>query len=93
MRKTLGILLVFVFLSGCASRYKTYTLIEGSEERNNTFSKSSSDASDPNSSSMTEQQDQNDEQLVKRVIVDRKTGNIYYFQSIGGTLQVKEPKK
>ena len=41
MKQTLGILLTVAFLSGCASRCETHTLIEGSEEKNNTFSKSS----------------------------------------------------
>ena len=92
MRKMLGILFAVVFLSGCASRYTTYTLIEGSEDRINSSSVPSI-LNDPNSNQVNKREDHDREKLVKRVLVDKKTGYIYYFQNIGGTLQVKEPKK
>lgn len=93
MRKMLGILLIAALLSGCASRYETYILIEGSEERDSALSEPSPTVSDPNRNPVIKNQRHDDEQLVKRVLVDRKTGNIYYFQSIGGTLQVKRPSE
>lgn len=79
------LLLSLALVSGCASRYETFTLVEGSVDE--ATSSSSVSSSDPN---LHEQFGENAEdrlQLKRQILVDRKTGKLYYFDGLNGPLK------
>jgi|GEM_PF-3877182 len=77
----------FMFLLGCASRYQTFTLLEGvkSEQGSTSIAPVASPAnSDPLEES--QKKDETKYKIKRRVLVDRKTGNLYYFEDMRGPL-------
>ena len=87
----ISLVLSIAFVSGCASRYKAFTLVEGSGDE--TASKSSTTSSDPNFHELVEANDENKLQIKRQVLVDQRTGKLYYFDGLSGPLKTFSANK
>ena len=79
------LVLCIAFISGCASRYKAFTLVEGSGDE--TTSQSTATSLDPNSHELVEENREDKLQIKRQVLVDRRTGKLYYFDDLNGPLK------
>ena len=81
----INLLLSLAFVSGCASRYQAFTLVEGSVDE--TTSSSSAVSSDLNHHEHIGENAEGQLLLKRRILVDRKTGELYYFDGLNGSLR------
>ena len=81
----ISLVLSIAFVTGCASRYKAFTLVEGSGDE--TTSSSSTTSSDPKLHELVQENTDSELQIKRQVLVDRKTGKIYYFDGLSGPLK------
>ena len=79
------LVLCVAFISGCACRYKAFTLVEGSGDE--TTSSSSTTSSDPNLHELVGESSDSKLKIKRQVLVDRRTGKLYYFDDLNGPLK------
>jgi hypothetical protein len=94
MRYTAAIVLssYLLFASGWASRYQAFTLVEGAEVgRSSTVTNYSSP--DGNRPQREDTHEIDNSQIERRVLVDRRTGTIYYFEGLHGPLSIQTTDK
>lgn len=77
-------ILSVLLISGCASRYQVYTLVEGSQAEQRSDNNSHHEQSEEKNEVSTKE---DSIQIKRDVLVDTKTGTLYYFDSLEGSLR------
>ena len=80
----IGLSLCLMLLFGCRSRYQTFTLAEGTAHQGDSIR-----SRYPDSSKVTAEDINKDDllEIKRRVLVDTKTGKLYYFEELEGPLK------